>query len=190
MYKMDITILGYKLNLEILILIGVIYLILVGHMFCGCCRFEGFESSVPSSLEQKEKDKKGEKEKAIGEDEGVSSSLPVAKEGFTGANINYGESSEYQFGHDNLVNTSSWFAKDLVVVPGKSVPSGVKEFLDRGKTQKPISNSEMDFFANTEFKPEYCPNTFSQSGGCAAMTAEQYNFLKTRGNNNVPYSEY
>ena len=34
---MDITILGYKLNLEILILIGVVYLILVGHTIGGCC---------------------------------------------------------------------------------------------------------------------------------------------------------
>jgi hypothetical protein len=37
MYNMDITILGYKFNLEILILIGVVYLILVGHTVCGCC---------------------------------------------------------------------------------------------------------------------------------------------------------
>ncbi len=37
MYNMDITILGYSFNLEILILIGVVYLILVGHTVCGCC---------------------------------------------------------------------------------------------------------------------------------------------------------
>jgi hypothetical protein len=45
---MDISILGYKFNLEVLILIGVVYLILVGHMFCGCCHFgmmEGFDGS-------------------------------------------------------------------------------------------------------------------------------------------------
>jgi len=45
---MDITIFGYKLNVEILILIGVVYLILVGHLFCGCCNvpriMEGLES--------------------------------------------------------------------------------------------------------------------------------------------------
>jgi hypothetical protein len=39
MYNMDISILGYKLNLEILILIGVVYLILAGHTLCGCCNF-------------------------------------------------------------------------------------------------------------------------------------------------------
>jgi hypothetical protein len=45
---MDITILGYKFNLEILILIGVVYLILVGHTIGGCCNMplimEGLES--------------------------------------------------------------------------------------------------------------------------------------------------
>ena len=48
MYNMDISIFGYKLNLEVLILIGVIYLIMVGHTFCGCCNFyrimEGLET--------------------------------------------------------------------------------------------------------------------------------------------------
>ena len=34
---MDITILGYKLNVEVLILIGIIYLILVTNTFCSCC---------------------------------------------------------------------------------------------------------------------------------------------------------
>jgi hypothetical protein len=34
---MDITILGYKLNVELLILIGIIYLILVTNTFCSCC---------------------------------------------------------------------------------------------------------------------------------------------------------
>ena len=34
---MDITILGYKFNVEIMILIGIIYLILVTNTFCSCC---------------------------------------------------------------------------------------------------------------------------------------------------------
>ncbi len=42
---MDINILGFKFNLEVLILIGVLYLIMCGHLFCSCCRMnlmEGF----------------------------------------------------------------------------------------------------------------------------------------------------
>ena len=34
MYNMDISLLGYKFNLEVLILIGVVYLILVGDLLC------------------------------------------------------------------------------------------------------------------------------------------------------------
>ena len=52
------------------------------------------------------------------------------------------------------------------------------------------SNREMLMFANTPFKPECCPNTYSKGGGCACMTAEQTNHLVTRGGNNYPVSEY
>ena len=34
---MDITIFGFKINVEMLILIGVVYLILVVHTIGGCC---------------------------------------------------------------------------------------------------------------------------------------------------------
>ena len=43
-------------------------------------------------------------------------------------------------------------------------------------------------FADTPFKPECCPNTYSTSTGCACMTSEQVKLLKSRGN--VSYSEY
>jgi hypothetical protein len=39
---MEISILGYKLELEVLILIGIVYLILVSHAVCGCCNMGGF----------------------------------------------------------------------------------------------------------------------------------------------------
>ena len=45
-------------------------------------------------------------------------------------------------------------------------------------------------FANTPFKPECCPNAFSNSSGCACMTGGQFNYLVERGGNNIPYSEY
>ena len=45
-------------------------------------------------------------------------------------------------------------------------------------------------FKNTSFKPECCPNTYSNSMGCACMSTKQYNYLVHRGGNNVPYSEY
>jgi hypothetical protein len=61
MYNMDITLFGFKFNLEILILIGVIYLIMVGHTVCGCCNMsrimEGMEKMDSSDVTKKINDK-------------------------------------------------------------------------------------------------------------------------------------
>jgi hypothetical protein len=54
----------------------------------------------------------------------------------------------------------------------------------------PLPEGELDMFANTPFKPECCPNTYSNSSGCACTTVQQYRYLTDRGGNNVPYSEY
>ena len=65
MYNMDITLFGFKLNVEILILIGIVYLIMVGHTFCGCCNMsgimEGLENIDSSDTTKKIKDKLKEK---------------------------------------------------------------------------------------------------------------------------------
>ena len=176
MYNMDISIFGYKIGLEILILIGIIYLVLASHTLCGCCNFysliEGMETKTTNSGTTATKATKATK-----------------KEGFTGANINYGESSVYNL-NDTPINTSSWSAQNMTVVPGQPLSAGVKAFLAREEQPVPLPEGEMLMFANTPFKPECCPNTYSNSSGCACMTSGQYNYLITRGSNNVPYSEY
>ena len=152
---MEISLLGMKLNVELLILIGVVYLILVGHAVCGCCHFSH------------------------------------NTEGFTGDNTNYGESSSYSLsGAYAPINTNSWNLPNLTVTPGQPLSKGVKEILDRKAQPVPLPEGELYMFANTEFKPECCPNTYSTGSGCACMTTGQYNYLITRGGNNVPYSEY
>jgi hypothetical protein len=78
----------------------------------------------------------------------------------------------------------------MTVKSGQRVSAGVKTFLARPEQQIPLPEGEMLMFANTKFAPEFCPNTYSNSSGCAAMTGAQYNYLVTRGGNNVPYSEY
>jgi len=179
MYNMDISIFGFKFNLEILILIGVIYLILVGHLFCGCCKvksFEGFDSSGNDvSYNNTNNNKKNNS---------------TSKEGFSGANTNYGESADFNVAYLNKVNTSSWDKPDMIVKPGKPLSPAVKEFLNRKPQPVPLPEGQMLMFANTPFKPECCPNTYSTGSGCACMTGEQYNYLILRGGNNVPYSEY
>ena len=48
---MTVDILGYKLDLEILILIGIIYLIMVVHTLCSVTRVEGVEEFVKEGFE-------------------------------------------------------------------------------------------------------------------------------------------
>ena len=185
MYNMDITLFGFKMNLEMLILIGVIYLILVGHTVGGCCNMplimEGLKS-MDSSSSDSSTDASGNMMKMA--------MLKKQQEGFTGANTNYGESSQYSLGNYSSVDTSSWGQPTLTVTPGKPLSKAVKKFLAREEQPIPLPEGEMLMFANTPFKPECCPNTYSNSSGCACMTSGQYNYLATRSNNNVPYSEY
>lgn len=188
MYKkqktMDISIFGFKLNVEILILIGVLYLVLVGHTMCGCSRvglMEGLEM-MKDAVQQPAVPKPAGGNKA--------SKAQPGKEGFAGANTNYGESSVYQLGMNDAVDTASWSMPDLTVVAGQPLSKGVKDFLAREQQSLPLANGEMDFLANVPFKPQCCPNTYSNSSGCACMTSKDYNYLITRGGNNVPYSDY
>ena len=208
---MDISVFGYKLNLEILILIALIYLIMVGHTFCGCYNYglmEGFTDASGNTIDasgnlQEKKEMVQQKVQAAKTNLAAqstagtnTSSTPVTSatttttEGFTGANINYGESSLYSLSQDDPVDTSSWSAQNMTVTPGQPLSAGVKAFMERKPTQVPLPEGEMFMFANTEFKPECCPNTYSNSSGCACMTGQQYNALITRFGNNVPYSEY
>ena len=218
MYNMNISIFGYKVDLEILILIGIIYLILVGHTVCGCCNmgmFEGFDASGNTNISDKlsSTDVSGNlssmaqniqnvksnmvqtkanllTQKVSGSTSEPTTTSSVTTEGFTGANINYGQSSVYDLSEDQQINTNSWSAPDMTVTPGKPLSDGVKKFLSREPQPVPLPEGELLMFANTPFKPECCPNTYSNSSGCACMTGNQYNYLVLRGGNNVPYSEY
>jgi len=193
---MDISILGYKLNLEVLILIGVIYLILVGHTVCGCCNVkkiaEGLTTATtttttPTTTASAQQQQRQAQRQKIRQN--IKTNM-AAKEGFVGANTNYGESSLYSLSNNNAINTSSWTAQNMNVVAGQPLSAGVKAILNRKPQPIPLPEGEMLMFANTPFKPECCPNTFSTSTGCACMTTDQYNYLILRGGNNVPYSEY
>jgi hypothetical protein len=172
------------MNIITLLFIGIL-IILVSHIYYGCndpyALIEGAETmdatmpmpgSIPTPTTTPSKPKEGK------------------KEGFTGANINYGQSAPYNLNVNNPIDTSSWMAPNMVVTPGQPLNPAVKAFLARPKQQLPLPEGELDFFANTPFKPECCPNTYSNSQGCACMTGDQYNYLIQRAKNNVPYSEY
>jgi hypothetical protein len=52
----------------------------------------------------------------------------------------------------------------------------------------PLSRGELNMFSDTPFRPTCCPSSYSNSQGCACINKDQYNYLITRGGNNVPFS--
>jgi hypothetical protein len=206
MYNMDISIFGYKLKLEILILIGLICLILFGHTLLGSSSMmEGLDNMEKQTMEEtdnKISSSEFEENPEVNAEEpapaaitanaknGASKMKGKVTESFVGANTNYGQSSPYDLATQTVVDTASWSAPDMTVVPGKPLSDGVKQFLARKQQQLPLPEGQMDFFANSEFKPECCPNTYSNSSGCWCGTSQDYNYLITRAGNNVPYSQY
>jgi len=176
---MDINLFGFKFNLGILILIGVVYLIMVGHTIGGCCNMPLIMEGL-SNMNSSDSD----------EDKKKLAMMKKSKEGFAGANTNYGQSSQYSLGNYKPVDTSSWGQPTMTVTPGKPLSKAVKKFMNRPEQPVPLPEGEMLMFANTPFKPECCPSTFSTSQGCSCLTSKQYNYLVERGGNNIPYSEY
>jgi len=183
--NMELTLFGYKFRIEILILIVIAYWILWGHVLCSCSKvnlMEGVHNMYNSQINKKSLNY-----------EVLKNPIPLigtGKEGFVGANTNYGESSKFSLTNDKPVNTSSWFTPNLTYTKGTTGGKGVQNILNRPEQPIPLPEGEMLMFANTEFKPECCPNAYSNSTGCACMNISQYNYLINRGGNNVPYSEY
>lgn len=213
---MKFSLFGIKFSAELLILIGVVYFILVSHTVCGCCNYglvETFQvlagsngpgSNVNSNTNSGSNSRNNViAHHFISQDASGNAPSPGGgniasnikgivsqREGFTGANTNFGQSSPYDLNKNTPVDTSSWFAPNLTIVPGQTPSSGVQSIMNRPSQQVPLPKDEMLLFANTEFKKECCPNTYSTSSGCACMTTNQYNYLNARGGNNVPYSQY
>lgn len=111
------------------------------------------------------------------------------KEGFVGSNTNYGESSSYSLNHVDAVDTSKWGLPSLTVKNGKN-SAGAQAIMNRPNQSFPLPEGQLSMFDNMPFSPECCPNAFSSSMGCACMNSDTYNYLISRGGNNVPYSEY
>ena len=170
MYNMEISIGSYKCRLEIVLVIIFLLFVLFGHSIYASRTYgmlEGFDTKAKPK--------------------------PVPKyktEGFA----NYQTAAGPQFAENNgnysYMDPNKWSQPSLVYTAGTTPDAGVQSILDRGKNQAPLASGELNMFANTQFKPECCPNTYSSSLGCACMSTQQYNTLITRGGNNVPFSEY
>jgi hypothetical protein len=206
---MNISLFGYTIQLDILIFIGVIYLIIVSNTVCSCCSVNGMgliEGLATMSMDAsgnttKENANIKAKEKMLRtqttSDGGAAKIaegelLKVNKEGFVGANINYGKSAPYQLGVNDAVNTSSWMGDNLTVTKGAPLNPAVSNFIHRENGPIPLPEGELDFFQNIPFSPSCCQNggsSYSSSMGCACFNSKSYNYLVQRGGNNVPYQD-
>lgn len=176
MYIMEITV-----RVEILFLIAILLFILFCFTFSSCCQF-----SIPATISHYSKKYLTPNQHQFA----LEMSNPTLNEGFSGANTNYGQSSSFSDIKNKPINTKSWFLPNLTYKPGSKGDKAVQNILNRPPQQIPLPEGELSMFAKTPFKPECCPNTYSNSMGCACMTVPQYNYLINRGGNNVPYSEY
>jgi len=157
----------FTFRLEIIILIVVVAWILFGHLVCSCSRMsarEGFN---------------------------MLSSLFKSKEGFSSNNMAYTpQYADFKKDDTVIMDPKKWGMPTLLYSPNKKPDKGVQQIWDRKAQPIPLPKDELNMFETTPFKPECCPNTYSNSMGCACMTVDQYNYLRDRGGNNVPYSEY
>ena len=187
MYNMEIRV-------ELIILLGFIFLIMTSHTLCGCSRVGLLEvlETLKSEVKMKKPENTNTNTMNTNKMPGVtSSSIMGKKEGFVGGSSLYSdEPSQFKTGDYSQVNTSSWIQPNLEVRPGQPLGEGVKQFMSRQEQPVPLPEGEMLMFANTPFKPECCPSTFSNSSGCACITGKQYNYLIQRGSNNTPYSDF
>ena len=199
-------------RINTILLIVILIIILTGHVVCSCSKMSvkkvvekltGMPTSggmktgggMKTSGGMKTGGSKMMVQKPVTKNEvkKIVSNQLAKKEAFTGANTNYGQSAPYLLGSPGgtvTVDINSWNQPDLVVKCDGSYGKGVADILGRQPQPIPLAEGELDVFATTPFKPECCPNFYSNSTGCACMTTDQYNYLQTRGGNNVPYSEY
>lgn len=183
---MDLVIGSYKCRLEICLLIVIILWILLGHLFCSCSRVglkEGFD--ILKYMRNKINNRRKEK---FNNRNTNSKDRFSNKEGFK--NISAGFSFADSKANMYYKDPSTWSAPNLVYSPGAVSSPDANSILNRPSQPIPLPEGELDMFATTPFKPECCPNTYSTGSGCACMTVDQYKYLKNRGSNNVPFSEY
>ena len=206
MYNMEISIGSYKCRLEICILTVVLFWVAFGHVMCSCCTMTLREGATACGMYKyaysvgtgKATQRKcqtngtcpdGYTKKIDNPMKLLDCKKNETQEGFVNANNKgYGPEFGGSKSAGYILSPDTWSMPTLSYSKGTVPSTGAQDILNRNNP--PLAEGEMDLFANTPFKPECCPNTYSNSEGCACMDMNQYNMLIHRGSNNVPYSEY
>ena len=186
----------FSIDLKLVLMFIILVIVLSSNLLCACARvtpYEGFTAingmiSTPDSKKNGKLKANAKNPKPVESGNAIVTTKSNNKEGFVGANINYGESSKFNI-NKTPIDTSSWMGSNLTDPSSK----GYMDIVNRPEQPVPLPEGELLMFANTEFKPECCNtggSSYSNSTGCACITVNQYNGLIGRWGNNVPYSEY
>ena len=181
-----------------------------GHVLCSCCTMS-MQEGLETMKNVMKKGKEGfaapvarrRANNVYNQDEGFVAA-PVARRRVNGEEVEEEETGKEGFVSSNnkaygpefgsnkspgyIMRPDTWAQPTLSYSMGTTPSAGAQAVLNRNNP--PLAEGEMDMFANTPFKPDCCPNTYSNSSGCACMDMKTYKNLRLRGGNNVPYSEY
>ena len=108
----------------------------------------------------------------------------------TGSRLGYSKVGQEGFANNALEYKLNNTVPDVDINKWKNIYATPPDKNPSTDARIPLPGGELDFFFNTPFRPECCPNTYSTDRGCACTTQKQNGYLVTRGGNNVPYSEY
>jgi hypothetical protein len=178
---MEINIGGYKMRLEILVVIFVVLWIMFGTTLLGCSDVslaEGFDGLKQMIKKPKNKPRLRRRPK------------PLVETFVSANNSAYSPQFSTNQSPGYILPPNTWSMATLEYSKGTTPPTGVQTILDRPMQPLPLPEGQLDFLATTPFKPDCCPSAFSTSTGCACLTMDQYKYLHERGGNNVPFSQY
>jgi len=198
----EVTIGKYKFRGEIILMAIALIFIFWSHLLCSCSHVsfsEGMETMKQVSGKVVKK-----VEGMIGKNNTKPSPSapflsPKGKEGFgnlgtgKGGNNYLDEAGEFAPANQPPPDIAKWMPQSLLVTPGEPESQAVKSFQERPSFYpSALNEGQLDLFAKMDFKPECClENSYaSSSTGCACLSKQDYNALRTRFGNNIPYSEF
>ena len=112
----------------------------------------------------------------------------IAYNKLTGKKVGSGSGS----GTTETFVTSQFAEVDSGIDAGVPNPEGVAAHLksDHKSTSMPLDDNKKDFFEKTEFKADCCPSTYSNGDGCACLSFDQLNHIRSRGGNSTGVSDF
>lgn len=87
-----------------------------------------------------------------------------------------------------IINPDKW-AYSVGTVPGNTNTTQAN-IANRSEQKFPLPEGQLDIFEKIKFAPECCPGAYTSGTGCACMDMNTYKYLKNRGGNNIPFSQF